>query len=663
MNFPLFRSLLLVGVCSTLHAEVQLNGVFGDGMVLQRNSPVPVWGTASAGEKVEVAFGSQKKSAVAGADGKWSLKLDPMPASTAPAVLKVKGTNEVSIQNVLVGEVWLCSGQSNMAYTMSALKNKPEYAGDLTSANFPLIRQGTVPREPSVDPVDTRKVTWAVCTPATVESFTAAGFYFARELQKETGVPVALILAAWGGTSAESWTSKTALETVPEFKARVETQIANLSQLPEQIKAFPKAIAAWEQKNARQEPPNMGEQEGWMNPGAADGWKPGQIKSKWSELGLPNGGVAWVRKEINVPANLAGKGFRIDVGQINEQYVTVYWNGKKIGEFGKKAPQFYKSYAFFDVPAAEVKEGANVLAMRFVSHLGDRPPLMRTFSGTALKQFGPIDDSCLVRVEAEFPPLDPAGLAARPKVPEGDAAHTSSALFGGMINPLIPFAIQGALWYQGEQDSSRGLAYRQLLPLMINDWRARWGRGDFAFIIQQLPNWKAGGANDTSWAEVREAQWMTANKLPNTAISVGIDIGESDDVHPSNKREAGRRLALVALEKVYGKKTASAGPVFESATKLPDGTFRLKFRSTGGLKTSDGKPPRQFAIAGDDRKFVDAEAKIEGGDIVVSAAAVVQPAAVRYAWINDPAGVNLTDGSGLPTQPFRTDVWSIKGEK
>jgi sialate O-acetylesterase len=655
-------SVVIVGgwLAMTARAEVVPNGVFGTGMVLQRDMPVPVWGTAAPGEKVTVEFAGQSVEATADATGAWRADLAPLAASSTPATLVIRGTNRVALDDVVVGDVWLCSGQSNMAYPMTPLKNRPEYAGDLTGADFPLIRQGLVPREPSLEPATSRRVKWTACSPATVEAFTAAGFYFAREIHADLKVPVGLLLSAWGGTSAESWISREALDTVPRFKTRADEQAANLASLPERIASFPEAIAAWEAANGRTDPGNRGEAEGWMNAGSADGWSPGKPQQKWADLGLPNGGVAWVRKIIAVDPAKAGKGFRLDLGQVNEQYVTAYWNGRRLGDFGRKPPAFYKSYTHFDVAADDVRAGENVVTLRFVTHLGDRPPLTRGMRDIGLKAVGVADDGFDVRVEQAFPPLAADARAARPKTPEGDAAHTSSALYGGMIRPLAPFAIKGVIWYQGEGDGSRGYDYRSFLPLLIESWRTAWGR-EVPFVVQQLPNWKASGARDTGWAEVREAQWMTSRALPAVGISVATEIGESDDVHPVNKRDIGKRLALVALEQFYGRDVRGSGPVMKAAARDGD-TFRVTFTTTGPLRTTDGKPPRHFLVAGADKTFVDAEASIDGDAVVVKAAGVTAPEAVRYAWINDTAGANLTDDTGLPTAPFRSDTWKIRGE-
>jgi len=641
-------------------AAVTANGLFGSGMVLQRGTPVPIWGTAAPGEIVRVTFGPVATQATADAAGCWQATLPELAASAAPQQLVIEGTSRLVFDDVVVGDVWLCSGQSNMAYTMASLERKPDYADDLATANFPLIRQGTVAREPAIAPAASVPVKWIGCSPATVKSFTAAGFYFAREIHADQKVPVGLILSAWGGTSAESWIAPAALDTVERFKTRAEQQRDNLRRLPEEIAAFPARITAWEQTHGRDDSAS-GANSADQAAGGGEDWGSGTIMKKWADQGLVDGGVAWVRKVIPVAAAKAGAGFRLNLGQVNEQYVSAFWNGKKLGDFGRDPPQFYKAYKHFDVPAADVRPGDNVLVLRFATHFGDRPPLGRSFRDIGLTALAPVDDTCDVRIERRFPPLDHVAKAARPKTPEGDAAHTSGTLFCGMIHPLAPGALRGVLWYQGEGDGSRGYDYRSLLPLLITSWRNAWGR-ELPFIVQQLPNWTAGGARDTGWAEVREAQALTAASLPQVGLSVATEIGESDDVHPANKRDIGKRLALVALKQVYGRDVPSSGPLMREVTRVGD-TYKISFRSTGSLRTLDGKPPLLFMMAPPGAAFVDAEATIEGGDVVVvRAAGLAAPEAVRYAWINDTAGANLTDETGLPTAPFRSDTRPIRGE-
>jgi sialate O-acetylesterase len=445
---------------------------------------------------------------------------------------------------------------------------------------------------------------------------------------------------------------------VPELKIRAGEQLAKLARLPEQTQEFPAAITAWEKTNDRVDAENLGEKNGWQKVDAdMSGWQKSRINAKWRDSGLTNGGIAWIRKEVDLPATVVGKNFRFNLGLVDEQYVTAYWNGEKLGESGRNAPEFYYGYVNFNLPPKLLHQGKNIFALRFVVNTNDKSPFNRHalelgFLNLGLKE---LSDDCLVKVEREFTPLTKAAVAARPVTPKGDVAHTSSALFGGMIQPLVPFAIKGALWYQGEQDAGRALVYRTLLPLMINDWRTRWG-WDFPFIIQQLPNWDAGDALGTQWAKLREAQAFTANSLTNCFVAVGIDIGEANDVHPKNKREIGRRLALVALANVYGRHIDFSGPVYDSMS-VEGSAIRLKFKFADGLKSLDGGPLKTFVIAGADRKFVPAEAKIDGVTLMISNPQVAAPVAVRYAFINNPEGCNFSNASGLPAMPFRTDDW------
>ena len=662
VNKPIFKAFvtfsMFFAVVTALQAQVRLSGVFADHMVLQRNALVPVWGWAEPYEVITVEFAGQKKITKADTDGKWMVKLAAMAANAESCEMIVIGNHSnVKLEDILVGDVWLCSGQSNMEFPMQSLTGT-KYEGDLKTANYPFIRQGFVPRRPSLEPTNNTGVKWQVCTPETIARFTAVGFYFAQNLEKELDVPIGLLFSAWGGTSAESWTSLPALETVPDLKIHAVEQIANLEKLPGQVASFPAAIADWEKANSRVDTENLGEKDGWQRADAdTSGWQKFKINAKWRDAGLPDGGIAWIRKEVDLPAAGAGNGFWFDLGHMDGQYVTVYWNGVKLGETGKKAPEFYNAYVQLNVPPKLLKPGRNVFALRFVIDTPDNLPLNRHAIELGFLNLGlnNLSDDCLVKVERNFLPLTKSALAAHPAAPKGDAAHTSSALFGGMVRPLIPAAIKGVLWYQGEQDASRAFTYRTLLPLMIHDWRSRWG-WDFPVLIQQLPNWNAGDAEGTQWAELREAQALTVAALTNCFISVAIDIGEPNNVHPKNKREVGRRLALTALANVYGKHLDYCGPVYDSMS-VESSSIRLKFRFAAGLQSLDRRPLNNFAIAGSNRKFVPADAKINGETVVVSSPQVAMPVAVRYAFINDPENCNFSNASGLPTMPFRTDTW------
>ena len=468
-----------------------------------------------------------------------------MPANTTPAVLTVRGSNVVLVNDVLVGEVWLCSGQSNMAMTVGGTLKDPKYLEDVTSANFPLIRQGLVPKNPAIQPQDSVPVTWTVCSADTVKAFSATAFYFARRLQQETGVPVGIIDSSVGATSALYWTGKDMLDTDPEFKAMADRDLALAKSFPDRVKAFPGEMTAWEEANGRTEPVNLGEKEGWMNSDTDNsGWLPGKIGAKWSDLGLPNGGVAWVRKAIDISPNQAGKSLQLTLGYNLNQTFTVYWNGIKIEDFGLDSSAFTSGPTVLSVPGSDVKAGSNMLAIRFVPHLGSLSPALPKNPANG-------DDPYTVKVESTFPPLAKDAQAARPLPPKDGRITT---LYNGMIQPLSPFAIRGAVWYQGENDVGSASNYQHLLSLLIKGWRSHWMEGDFAFLIQQLPNYGDQGPTKTTWAGLRESQWKVGQSIPNTAISVGIDIGMSHDLHPADKRDIGTRLANVALNRVYGKK-------------------------------------------------------------------------------------------------------------
>ncbi|HVU34580.1 MAG TPA: sialate O-acetylesterase [Opitutaceae bacterium] len=658
---PLVLALVAL-IAPAASARVHLAGIFQDHMVLQRGAEVPVWGRAAPGEKVTVQFGGQTRIAAADAMGRWRVALAPLAASTTPRdLLATGGTGEASdsvrIADVLVGEVWLCSGQSNMEFPMSWLEGTP-YEGDLTSANDPLIREGRVRRQTTLEPADDAKVTWAVCSPHTVSEFSATAFYFARGLQQELGVPIGLVVSAWGGTSAESWTSRDALDAVPEFRRRADAQIRNLASLPAAVARFPQALATWRRTHDRTDPGDEDEANRWAAPDAdVSDWSHADLRGTWKNLGLPDGGVAWVRKIITIDSPPASGTTLINFGPRDREHVTVYWNGTRLPPLG--GPPFSFVHPLFQVPARLVQRGPNVLAMRFDVETPGVSPLGRPVMQLGIFAFGvhELDDDGLVRIVRRYPPLSAAALTSRPVTPQGDPQHTSSMLFNGMIAPLVPFAFRGCIWYQGESDANRAGAYRSGLPLMLRDWRRRWGR-DFPIIIQQLPNWGGYGPSP-GWAELREAQELTSRTLPDCWLSVAIDIGDHDNIHPKNKRELGRRLGLVALARVYGKPVADSGPNFRAMTK--HGTsLTLVFRHDDALRSLDGHPLAGFSVAGSDRRFVPAEARIVGDTVVVASPAVTAPVAARYAFANDPVGLNFSDASGLPAHPFRTDQWSAE---
>ena len=510
MKLPLSRWLLfglLGGALGAARAEVALAPLFQDHAVLQRDMAVPVWGRADKGEKISVEFRGQKVAVTAGKDGRWSVRLAPMPASAEPAELVVTGKNTVRVADVLVGEVWLCSGQSNMAYTVrgppgSGVDNAET---EVAAADHAMIRHFKVERTPADAPADTVKGAWAVCSPETAGQFTAVGYFFARDLHQKLGVPIGLINSAWGGTPIESWLPEAELRQTsawPAFNARWQ----------EALKVFPERQAAY-----------------------------------------PALSAAWLQADADARAS------------------------------GKKTP----------LP---------------------RPP----------------------------PPIGPG------------TAYAPGSLYNGMIAPLIPGALRGVLWYQGEANVGRAQEYGELLTALIRGWRGRWSQGDFPFYFVQLPNFADGNPAGRNWAALREAQ-TKALALPRTAMAVTIDIGDPDNIHPRNKQEVGRRLALIAGQQLYGLAGSWTGPVFKAA--VPEGAaLRVLFDHAGDGLIAFDQPITAFEIAGADRKFVTATARIEHDTVVVSAAGILAPVAVRYAWTNAPVA-SLFNGAGLPVAPFRSDDW------
>jgi sialate O-acetylesterase len=482
-----------------LAGDVSLPALFSDNMVIQCGMRLPVWGRAEPGEKVRVRLDYLSAQTVADSGGRWSVSLDPLGVG-GPFELVVSGKNTIVVKNVLSGEVWLCSGQSNMAWTVARSLNAEE---EIAAANYPKIRHFQVKRFKASQPLedvapveqeaDSWLNTWEISSAETVGKFTAVGYFFARALHQRLDVPVGIINSSWGGTVAEAWTAREALETDPELKA---------------------------------------------------------ILSNWPDY---NNDEQWLK----------------------EQYAEFTAEVEKARREGRPEPLYF---------------------------------------------------------------------------------NQPSVLYNGMIAPLIPYPVRGAIWYQGESNAFRAFQYRGLFQTLIRNWRAKWALGDFPFLFVQLANFEAGSG---VWPELRQAQSM-ALSLPKTAMAVTTDIGQADDVHPRNKQEVGRRLALAARAILYGEDIIYSGPVFESMA-VEGSRCRIKFTHIGDGLAARGETLRGFTIAGEDKEFVDAEAKIDGSTVVVSSDKIEKPAAVRYAWKDNPQEANLYNRSGdeiyLPASPFRTDDW------
>lgn len=506
---------VILGVVG-VRADVVLAPIFTDGAVVQRDQPLVIWGEASPGEAVAVNFKGRSGRAVAEATGQWQVSLPAMTKDATGAELVVKGRNTVTCRDVLVGDVWMCSGQSNMEFTVASARDG---ANEIEAANFPAIRQTKIGRVLAEKPQEGFKTSpWRTATPGNVGYFTAVGYFFAREEFRRTGVPIGLINCTWSGTPIEPWMSAEALAGDPAFAVVGERWGADLAAYPARRAAYESALRAW-----------------------------------------------------------------------------------KNDEAGAKA------------------QGETALAQWAKAHPAPKLPA----------------------ASPEHPyPSNPAGI------------------FNGMVYPLRRVGLRGVLWYQGEANHTRAPEYAGLFKAMITDWRAKWERGDWAFLFVQIARYEMPtDASRQQWAYLREAQ-TKALALAHTGMAVAVDIGETEDIHPKNKQEVGRRLAAVAAAQLDGAKGVCSGPVFGRA--IDEGaTVRMAFEHVdGGLRTRDGAAPATVVVAGEDHRFFPAEARIEGDELVAWSAQVPHPVAVRYAWSNDPKAANLVNGAGWPAVPFRSDDWA-----
>ena len=644
--------------------------LFTDNMVLQRDRPVPVWGWTEPGREVAVTAQGATVKAVADKGGKWMAKVGPFPAG-GPFTLTVSGPQTVVFTNVLAGDVWLCSGQSNMEMGMGGVSNAQE---EIATANFPQIRLFTVPRVIATEPqalVSTNS-RWVVCGSNTVRNFSAVGFFFGRHLHRDLSVPVGLIESAWGGTVAEAWTSLDALRAMPDFAPEIERLAKTMEEGRNGEAGFTKAQAEWYRQ---------------CDPGAAaPGWEAADLDTMdWKHMALPKAwelavlpsaeidmsnvlgkgndvkeeaedesqlakfdGIVWFRKEVNLPADWAGKDLALSLGPVDDADTT-WFNGALLGGVENKAlPREYK------VPGKTVQAGRNVIAVRVLDIGGPggfvgQPDQMRLQPAAGAAASLALAGDWQYRIGAALTAVAP--LPRR----ETLGPNTVSVLFDGMIAPLIPYGIKGAIWYQGESNAARGRQYRTLLPAMIRDWRARFGAGEFPFCIVQLANFMASQPEpaESGWAELREAQWLTTQTVPQTGLAVTIDIGEAANIHPRNKQDVGLRLALAALAIGYDRKIEYSGPQLVSAVPQ-GGKLRLTFNHADGGLVCQGEKLAGFAIAGAGGKYVWADAVIDGPAVVLSSPAVEQPVSARYGWADNPEST-LYNRAGLPAVPFRTD--------
>jgi sialate O-acetylesterase len=625
------------------HAQIRLPKLISDNMVLQRDQPIKIWGWASPKEKIELSFNKKTYKATTSDNGKWELPLSAQAAGTGFEMV-LKGKNEVRIKNIAFGDVWLCSGQSNMVIPMERVKEK--YPEDIASANYPDIRNFFVqtltdlngPKE------DFPQGEWKTASPKDVLTFGAITFFFARDIQEKYKVPIGIINSSVGGTPIEAWISEGGYQELGDIQ-----KIIARNKDTSYVNSFNRRLAAF--APARPQVRDAGTIEHWES---ADyqpkGWRNFNIPGFWEDQGLKDlNGVVWFRREFEVPQSWLGKPVKLYMGRIVDAD-EMYINGKKIGNITYQYPP-----RRYEIPSDLLKAGKNTFVIRVTNTAGkggfvpDKPYFMTVGSEEI-----DLKGTWQYKIGEVYQPIRFGGIGGGGLVRQ----NQPTALYNAMIAPVLPMKIKGFLWYQGETNTDRPERYDAFLPALINDWRRLWNDPKLPFLGVQLANFQDINYTPTesNWARLREAQ-NKAHTLPNTAVAVTIDLGEWNDIHPLNKKDIGKRLALSARNLAYGEKElVHSGPSLKSQ-RIENGKISLTFDNVAeGITSKDGEELRWFSIADYDKKFVWAKTKIVGKDAIeVWNEAVKSPKYVRYAWQDNPEGVNFYNSVGLPASPFRTD--------
>ena len=659
----------------SLNAKVELTPLFTDNMVFQQQCQAPVWGKAAPGATINVipSWNRHTYTATADAEGRWSVKIDTPKGSFKKHSLTISDGDPTVLQNVLVGEVWLASGQSNMQMPVESWRavhtNQEDIANASNWADLRLLQVARATGMTEHDYFSADFDKWKESSPETIRNFSAAAWYFGRKLMQDLKVPVGIIHSSWGGTIIEAWMSAGAVSEYADLKEKL-VRVQQLSDNEsDREKTFDQEINAFYKEVTSKD---AGLKDGtalWAQPDFDDSaWRNIPLPCKVQELWPVTNGIYWFRKEIEIPASWEGQDLTLSLGPVDD-FDETYWNGEFVG-----SGRIWNKAREYTIPARLVKAGKTVICIRNTDDHGDGGlygnPALLYVAGPEGQKIR-LDNEWKVTLSVSFEGM-PKSTAREPNL--------VTVLYNAMIKPLAPFAIKGAIWYQGESNTENAYRYRELMPGMIRDWRALWGY-DFPFYITQIANYKAvrKTAGDDDWAELREAQTMATQVLDKVRMACIIDLGEADDIHPVRKQDVGERLAKLAEANDYGRKVACNGPQYESH-KIAGNTIRVKFNNTGkGLKvmaSGDFSEDRYgkgsvnpqmvedaengkllgFQIAGADRVWHWADAEIAGTEVIVSCPDVARPIAVRYAWAANPV-CNLYNSDGLPAWPFRTDDW------
>lgn len=626
-------------ISGALQAQLKLPALFSDGMVLQQKSNVPVWGWAAPGKSISVtgSWNNLKLQTISAIDGKWLINL-PTPVAGGPFNVVIKADESIMLQNVLIGEVWICAGQSNMEMPLKGWQGQPvdNSLSEIANANYTSIRLFTVNPKIAFRPQPDVAGKWESCSPATVASFSATAYFFGRELYNKLHVPIGLIHASWGGTVAEAWTSQSSLKTMPYFIDginRVNLAASNLKQM--QLTDSMNSIS-WENALLKNDAHNA------IDSAHAE-WNQMLVPSVWESNGLQIDGIVWFKRVIDIPKNWLGKPLTLELGPIDDKDIT-YFNGRVVGSTLDEG--MWMQNRKYTISPDFFMAGNNLLAVKVIDNGGGggifgKPQQLKLY------QEGSSDTLWLsgnwnYKVAAVKPPFSTANNPNQPAV-----------LFNGMIAPLIPFSIKGVIWYQGESNVGRAKQYAKLFPLLINDWRKKWKQPDFPFYFVQIAPYHYGG-DGTAAAALRDAQRRSLSATVNTGMVVTLDIGDSATIHPSNKAEVGRRLSLWALNKVYRMQEVKyAGPLYKGF-KVSGNQVVVSFYFADGGLTSNGKLLEGFEVKDKSGHWFAANARIEGDNVWLTLPIGIDVAAVRYAFTDEP-NANLFNKNKLPASSFTSD--------
>jgi len=644
-------------------AHLALPHIFGDGMVLQRDVPITIWGQAAPGDTITVSLDNHSQQTTTEDNGSWKTSLPPTPAAGPCTLTITSPTDTIKFKDILIGDVWVCSGQSNMEFPVSGWSRVNNAAEEIKNANYPSIRLFTVDKAISPRPNDDLNGHWQTCSPATIAPFSAVGYFFGRELQQSLRIPIGLINTTWGGTEIESWISRSSLDTSAEFHDAVaRLPLISLDSLRNLYRTRSIQLVTRLQGGL----PDSTVVTSWKNSSFdASRWPTMQLPSLWDDrqLGKDFDGVVWFRKEVDLPPaaarSLAADTTLLSLGMIDDNDET-FVNGILVG-----ATNGYNVRRLYKIAPGILHPGNNLIAVKVTDNgggggiYGEANELY--LSTTSQKTPLPASQKTPLPASQNLPLTGPwAFQVASIITGDGGFGPNSypSLLYNAMVNPLRQFPIKGAIWYQGEANAGRAWQYRKALPLLIQDWRNQWQQSQLPFYFVQLTSFNASNGNSnkgSTWAQLRESQATTLS-IPHTGMAVTIDIGDPNNIHPTDKQDVGHRLATLALHDTYGLPVTASGPVFQSLA-IKGATATVAFANTGNRLVKTSPTLHGFELAGADQHFYPAAAAIKGNTVILSSDKVPHPVAARYAWQDDASNANLFNKEGFPAAPFRTDHW------